>query len=151
MTQDPNEPDDGEEEPDEHTHDPKNNWITNEIVHWHECDCGQKFNKGIHISGSWKIINYPTVETDGLAQKSCITCGCVLETDILPKLEFSYGDVNMNGMIDSMDYTFIKRAYYSVYAFNESQKIIADVNKNNKIDSMDYILVKRIYFGTYVA
>lgn len=63
--------------------------------------------------------------------------------------EYTLGDVNGNGEIDSMDYVLLKRAYFGTYNFNEDVKSCADINENGEIDTMDYILLKRAYFGTY--
>ena len=62
--------------------------------------------------------------------------------------DFMLGDINENGIIDSMDYVYLKRAYFGTYAL-KNQKV-GDINKNNQIDSMDYVYLKRAYFGTYV-
>ena len=59
------------------------------------------------------------------------------------------GDVNVNGVIDAMDYVFLKRAYFGTYRLNESAEQCGDVNENQVIDAMDYVLLKRTYFGTF--
>ena len=59
------------------------------------------------------------------------------------------GDVNVNGVIDAMDYVFLKRAYFGTYRLNESAEQCGDVNENQVIDAMDYVFLKRAYFGTY--
>lgn len=57
------------------------------------------------------------------------------------------GDINGNGSIDSMDYVFLKRAYFGTYKLSDIA--IGDINGNGSIDSMDYVFLKRAYFGTY--
>ena len=57
------------------------------------------------------------------------------------------GDVNGNGIIDAMDYIYIKRAYFGTYKLKDIT--VGDVNKNKIVDSMDYVYLKRAYFGTY--
>ena len=39
-----------------------------------------------HISGEWEIIDHPTTDSDGLKQRSCIVCGKVTESEVIPKL-----------------------------------------------------------------
>ena len=58
------------------------------------------------------------------------------------------GDVNGNEEIDSMDYVFLKRAYFGTYKLKDDT--VGDINGNEEIDSMDYVFLKRAYFGTYV-
>ncbi len=64
--------------------------------------------------------------------------------------EFKIGDVNRSGALDSMDYVYLKRAYFGTFGFDEEQTKLGDVNKSGTIDSMDYVYLKRAYFGTYV-
>ena len=61
------------------------------------------------------------------------------------------GDVNGDGMVDSLDYLLVKRACFGTYEFDEDEFKRADVNSDELIDSSDYLLVKRIAFGTYKA
>ncbi len=58
------------------------------------------------------------------------------------------GDLNDNGGIDSMDYLYLKRAYFSQYPLSDIT--VGDINKNGGIDSMDYLYLKRVYFSQYV-
>ncbi len=58
------------------------------------------------------------------------------------------GDINKNGMIDSMDYLYLKRAYFKQYVLDDIR--VGDINKNGVIDSMDYLYLKRAYFKQYV-
>ena len=75
------------------------------------------------------------------------------DPDIIPPdtgddLDWKPGDINENGKIDSMDYIYLKRAYFGTYKLKITE--VGDINENGKIDSMDYIYLKRAYFGTYV-
>ncbi len=58
------------------------------------------------------------------------------------------GDVNGNGSIASMDYLYLKRAYFSQYPLSDIS--VGDINFNGTIDSMDYLYLKRVYFSQYV-
>ena len=78
-----------------------------------------------------------------------ISLTCVTSVAFAQKYEYTLGDVNGNGEIDSMDYVLLKRAYFGTYDFNEDVKSCADINENGEIDTMDYVLLKRAYFGTY--
>lgn len=40
-----------------------------------------------HTPGEWVVVTEPTTETAGLKQKVCITCGEVVETEILPIID----------------------------------------------------------------
>lgn len=62
--------------------------------------------------------------------------------------KWKLGDVNENGEIDSMDYVYLKRAYFGTYKLKNPE--VGDINRNGEIDSMDYVYLKRAYFGTYV-
>jgi len=57
------------------------------------------------------------------------------------------GDVNKNGAIDSMDYLYLKRAYFNQYPIPEIETV--DLDKNGKLESMDYLYLKRAYFSAY--
>lgn len=59
------------------------------------------------------------------------------------------GDINCNGIVDSMDYVFAKRAYYATYKVEGASFYAAAVSNGEKIISMDYVYIKRHYFGTY--
>ncbi len=59
------------------------------------------------------------------------------------------GDINKNGRIDSMDYLYLKRAYFDQYPIPENEIGMTDLDKNGKLDSMDYLYLKRAYFSAY--
>ena len=61
---------------------------------------------------------------------------------------YKLGDINNNGTIDSMDYVYLRRAYFGTYTLKNIA--VGDINKNGNIDSMDYVYLRRAYFGTYV-
>lgn len=61
--------------------------------------------------------------------------------------KWKLGDINENGVIDSMDYVYLKRAYFGTYKLKIQE--VGDINANGVIDSMDYVYLKRAYFGTY--
>lgn len=61
------------------------------------------------------------------------------------------GDVNFDGVVNSLDYLIVKRACFNTYFVTEDEKAVADLNADGSITSVDYVLVKRIAFDTYVA
>lgn len=133
----------------DHSHIPDGDWDHDDEKHWQNCECGDQVNVGEHEPNDWEVTVQPTIEAEGTEVKRCNVCGKVLLTRNVPKLTFTYGDVNRNGKLDSMDYVYIKRNYFGTFVFDEQQIIIADINNSDEVDSMDYVLAKRIYFGTY--
>ncbi len=59
------------------------------------------------------------------------------------------GDVNGNGKLDSMDYIYIKRAFFGTYDLKDTYLQAALVSGEEELTVMDYVLVKRAYYGTY--
>ena len=62
--------------------------------------------------------------------------------------EIKVGDINENGIIDSMDYVLLKRTYFGTYQLDDIG--VGDIDEDGAIGSMDYVYLKRAYFGTYV-
>jgi hypothetical protein len=56
----------------------------------------------------------------------------------------NYGDVNQDGLINSIDYTLIRRYVLGVITEfpNDIGNFTADVNKDGKINSNDYVILK---------
>jgi hypothetical protein len=61
--------------------------------------------------------------------------------------EFMKGDINENGEIDSMDYVYLRRAYFGTYMLEDIN--VGDIDEDGEIGSMDYVYLRRAYFGTY--
>lgn len=59
------------------------------------------------------------------------------------------GDVDENGVVNSLDYLMLKRAVLGTYQLSDRQKAAADINKDGSINSIDYLRVKRHVLGTY--
>lgn len=59
-----------------------------------------------------------------------------------------YGDVNLNGEVDAVDYMLVKRAAMGTYNLLEQGFRLADINQNGKIDALDYLWIKRSFLGT---
>ena len=45
-----------------HTHAPSEEWTTDEDSHWHECECGEKFDEGEHTGGEANCDNKAVCE-----------------------------------------------------------------------------------------
>ena len=58
------------------------------------------------------------------------------------------GDIDSDGNIGSMDYLYLKRAYFSQY--NLSSIAVGDIDSDGSISSMDYLYLKRAYFSQYI-
>ena len=94
----------------------------------------------------WVVTTAPDFNTEGEQKHICKTCGYVDDTETIPAKGLK-GDINENGYIDTMDYIFLKRAYFGTYVLKKPA--VGDINNNGGIDSMDYVFLKRAYFGTY--
>ena len=62
---------------------------------------------------------------------------------------FQRGDVNQDGMVNSIDYLMVKRFVLGTLLLNENQQSIADTNNDGHVDAMDYLITKRCVLGTY--
>ncbi len=72
----------------------------------------------------------------------------ILPVSALVSANLQIGDINGNGEIDSMDYLYLKRAFFKQYVLDDIS--VGDINGNGKIDSMDYLYLKRAFFKQYV-
>ena len=129
-----------------HVCDASGDWQYDKNNHWKLCSCLDELEKAAHEL-EWAVTTEATMDSEGEKQYKCKTCGYVAETEAIPATGLK-GDVNRNGEIDSMDYVYLKRAYFGTYVIKDLK--VADINNNNRIDSMDYVYLKRAYFGTYV-
>ncbi len=68
---------------------------------------------------------------------------------VIEGADVTFGDVDNDGDVDSVDYLFVKRYCLGTYELDEDALVRADVNGNGSVDSVDYLLVKRIVLGTY--
>ncbi len=121
-------------------------WEQDEKNHWKLCVCGDELEKAPH-SFEWQVVTEAGVGVEGERQYACKDCKYVAETEAIPALGLK-GDVNENKIIDTMDYIFLKRAYFGTFVLKKPE--VGDINNNGNIDTMDYIFLKRAYFGTYV-
>lgn len=53
------------------------------------------------------------------------------------------GDVNENGVVDSMDYIMTKRCVMGTYVLSSAKEKLADVDGSGTITVVDYVVIKR--------
>ena len=57
------------------------------------------------------------------------------------------GDITLDGRIDGVDYSLLKRFVLGTYTLDSAQRLCADLNKDGVIDETDYLLLKRMVLG----
>ncbi len=130
-------------------------WISDDVSHWNECDCGAKHNESAHDDGVWTTVSEAEIGIDGLKELRCTVCNHLLDSQILPAIEDPhntvYGDIDGDKTVGTVDYMLVKRYCFGTYDFDETQKKRADLNNSGTVDATDYVLVKRIAFGAYMV
>lgn len=66
------------------------------------------------------------------------------------KVNYIKGDVNGDGIINSVDYILCKRSVLKTYTPDQSMIRRGDVNNNGRLDATDYTLIKRHVLRTYI-
>lgn len=61
-----------------------------------------------------------------------------------PLHETLSGDLNDNGIIDTMDYIMAKRCVMGTYSLSDSKMELADVDGSGNITVVDYVMIKRM-------
>ncbi|MBQ7131650.1 MAG: hypothetical protein IJO29_03675 [Oscillospiraceae bacterium] len=64
-------------------------------------------------------------------------------TVIITDERIKYGDVNGDGVVNSIDATIVCRAALNVYSLSEDQTVVADVNCDGVINSIDATIITR--------
>ncbi len=83
-----------------------------------------------------------------------VTTGCRIQvtrngkTSVVATVRIA-GDVNGNGMLDSMDYNYIKRSFFKNYNLDGIFLQAAMVSGESKLTVLDYVMVKRAFFNKY--
>ena len=62
---------------------------------------------------------------------------------------YTKGDVNNDGQINTSDHTIVRNIYYGSYSPTATQIRAADINDNGTVDITDYLLVQRYSNKTY--
>ena len=60
----------------------------------------------------------------------------------LPEGSFRYGDLNLDGELDAVDYIRLKKGILKD-SLTEAEKKIADFNQDGEVDALDYIALKK--------
>ncbi len=63
--------------------------------------------------------------------------------------EYTLGDVDGDGNINSTDCMQVRRYYLGLYEMTDTQKLAADVNGDNKINSTDFMRISRHFLGLF--
>ena len=75
-------------------HDYSSQWSSDDTHHWKQCTrCDAKRDVAEHVKDSGTVTKAPTEEETGLRTFCCSSCGRVLETEVIPKLEPSHTHV----------------------------------------------------------
>ncbi len=61
-------------------------WLSNDDLHWHECDCGATKDKGVHTWDDGIVITPATESSVGVRKYTCTGCAKTRTEDI-PRLE----------------------------------------------------------------
>ena len=118
------------------------------------CGCEKYFDISAaegHKFSDWQTVTPATAESEGIQEHECTACG-QKETQTIPKLDFTYGDVNGDGKINGRD--VVKLAKY-LAAYDESTGTSsvtvspgADVNGDGRIDGRDLVKLRK-YLANY--
>ena len=105
-----------------------------------------------------------TCTVAGYEDKICTDCGETVSHTVLPALKHNFeegkctrcgaernslGDIDGNGVINGLDYLFLKRYCLDTFSLRPEQLAAADVNGDGKVNALDYAMVKRHVLGTY--
>ena len=122
-----------------------NEELKNATIHYNANPCAN------HSWSEWTVIQPATAKAEGLRERTCLVCG-EKETEVIPKLDFIYGDVNGDGKINGRD--VVKLAKY-LAAYDESTGTSsvtvspgADVNGDGRIDGRDLVKLRK-YLANY--
>ena len=73
----------------DHTHEYADAWSSNETDHWHECECGDKFDIANHAFDDWATIKEATETETGSKKRTCSVCEYE-ETATIPMLSHTH-------------------------------------------------------------
>lgn len=71
---------------DEHICDFSEEWKTDEVKHWHECECGAISEEAAHTAGEWIVDREAVYNNAGSKHKECTVCGYTTETAVIPAI-----------------------------------------------------------------
>lgn len=59
------------------------------------------------------------------------------------------GDIRANGILDSVDYLYLKRLVLQTVSLGYAETLASDITGDGRTDAYDYLLLKRHVLGTY--
>ncbi len=59
------------------------------------------------------------------------------------------GDIRANGILDSVDYLYLKRRVLQTVSLGYAETLASDITGDGRTDAYDYLLLKRHVLGTY--
>ena len=97
-----------------------------------------------HRWSAWEVVTLPTTEEPGLRQRSCEVCGHQ-EQEVLPAVEFYYGDSNSDGKVNAKDVVLLRQylAGWDVIIYGAA----ADCNGDGKVNAKDVVLLRQYLAG----
>ena len=122
-----------------------NDELKNATIHYNANPCTN------HSWSEWTVIQPATAEAEGLRERTCLVCG-EKETEVIPKLDFIYGDVNGDGKINGRDAIKLAK-YLAAYDEDKGESSVAvspgaDVNGDGKINGRDLVKLRK-YLANY--
>ncbi len=112
--------------------------------------------------GTWKLFEY-TLETEGTPAEARYIRFAVTPTGghfwadevevalhrdlVVTDPEYTLGDVNNDGRIDSFDYLLVRAHILKLSTLKDEMLLAADVTCDKKIDSFDYLLIRAHILG----
>ncbi len=84
-----------------------------------------------------------------LQDASIMGTGCIITAGSSTYIVILLGDANGDGVVNSIDYLFIKRAFLGTYTLEEAALRAVCINGAELPTSLDYLMVKRHFLGTY--
>ena len=122
-----------------------NDELKNATIHYNANPCTN------HSWSEWTAIQPATAEAEGLRERTCLVCG-EKETEVIPKLDFTYGDVNGDGKINGRDAIKLAK-YLAAYDEDKGESSVAvspgaDVNGDGKINGRDLVKLRK-YLANY--
>ena len=125
--------------------DELNECLGNATIHYNGNPCTN------HSWSDWTVTKPATAESEGLRERTCLVCG-EKETEVIPKLDFIYGDVNGDGKINGRDAIKLAK-YLAAYDEDKGESSVAvspgaDVNGDGKINGRDLVKLRK-YLANY--
>ena len=84
-----------------------------------------------------------TYETAGVVPKS------VISNEFLSYTVLIKGDVDFDGLVNSVDYFMVKRAMLGTYTMSDESVLAGALSNGESLIAADYLKLKRYVLGTY--